>query len=246
LRRIVEIAQALRYLGLLMISRDKLYLEARGGHTRTASAYDLYFELSHALAPARVRLHRWLDTAPPDVPRQELEDLEQSVFARVMDLLRARDHVSLLSLRTQQNWATVDETLYHLRAAMLTATALMDSVAVFAQRALRIPAEEVGGAGGVALDLPKFRRQLRAEGAGRLADAAGQAGELWQAMKALRNPIAHTSGLGGVVHQVLGRASQSQITLTTSQADALPRPPVPNESTQPIGACKVKRSCSHC
>jgi hypothetical protein len=40
-------------------------------------------------------------------------------------------------------------------------------------------------------------------------------------MKALRNPVAHTSGLSGVVHQVLGRPSESRITLTTNQADAI-------------------------
>jgi hypothetical protein len=159
-RRIVSISQALRFVGLLMVSRNTLYLEARNGYTRTADPYNLYFELAYALAPSRVRLHSWLKDAPSDLPLAELEELEQSVYGRVMDLLRARDSAALVAFRTQQNWATVDETLYHLRYAVLTASALVDSIAVFSQRALRIDPNDVGGVAGVSLDAPEVPKTL--------------------------------------------------------------------------------------
>jgi hypothetical protein len=221
-RRIVTIRKTLELIGLIMRSRDVIYLDADGNYTRSTPAYTSYFELSWALAPARVRLHRWVESQPDDeLPVAELADLEQSIFARVMDLLRARDQIALQCLRTRQDNATLDEILYHLRAALLTTSALADSVAVFAQLALRIDAGDVDGLANVSLAERKFRQALRGRGGNNLADRASAAGPMWKAVKAIRNPIAHRSGVAGVTLQRLPGPTESRITLASDQAIAL-------------------------
>ena len=182
-----------------------------------------YFELAYALAPARVRLHRWLAEADSVVPAEELGDLEQSMFGRVGDLLRARDAIVLQCMRTRQDNATLDEILYHLRGGLLTASALADSIAVFAQLTLRVDPSAVGGVANISLADRGFRQAIREAGGRRLAEQATAAGPLWKAMRMLRNPVAHRSGVAGVTYQRLPGPSESRITLTPEQATALER-----------------------
>jgi hypothetical protein len=222
-RRIITVLKALELVGLVMRSRDLIYLEAEGNYTRSTSAYTYYFELSYALAPARVRLRRWLDEADSTLPREELADLEQSMFDRVGDLLRARDAIVLQCMRTRQDSATLDEILYHLRGGLLTASALADSIAVFAQLALRVDAGEVGGVANISLAERGFRRAIRDAGGRQLAERAAASGPMWKAMRMLRNPVAHRSGVAGVTYHRLPGPSESRITLTPDQATALER-----------------------
>lgn len=151
--------------------------------------------------------------------RPILLDLEQSIAARVMDLLKARDGIALQWMRHQDN-ATLDEMLYHLRVAVLTAGALFDSIAVFAATAFEIEADDMSR---VSLHNRKFRPTLRTSGAERLAEAAGQCGPLWKLLREIRNPISHGTGLSGVGYTSLPGhgARESRLTLRREQAEAV-------------------------
>lgn len=220
-RRIITVRKALELAGLVMRSRDLIYLTAQGNYSCVTRSYTFYFELAYALAPSRVRLHRWLAEADDTLPLEDLGDLEQSIFGRVGDLLRARDAIALQCLRTRQDNATLDEILYHLRGGLLTASALGDSIAVFAQLALRIDPSDVGGLANISLADSGFRRAMRDADANRLAERAAAAGAMWKAIGMLRHPVAHRSGVSGVTYQRLGGPSESRITLTNDQATAL-------------------------
>jgi hypothetical protein len=219
--RVVPVAGALRLAGEVMLAQQRVYDEARQGYTHRVSAYTLYFYLAPELAPSRIRLHRWLETETLDAGR-ELEALAQSMHERVVDLLKARDLIALQNARHQNN-ATVDEILYHLRAAIGSAAALFDTVAIFARLALGIEEEEVGGPERVSLRQRKFRQLLDARGAPRLAAAAGELGPLFKFLWALRNPIVHREGLSGTSYLNLSGpgASESRVHLSDGQAIAL-------------------------
>jgi hypothetical protein len=220
-RRIVTVRKALQLVGWMMLARELLYLDAEGTYTRSTTPYTLYFKLTGMLGPARKRLHEWIDGGDSTLPLGELGGLEQSMFARVMDLLRARGEIALQCLRTRQDNATLDEILYHLRGAFLTATALADSIAVFAQLAFGVEAASVGGLANVSLAEPDFRKELRRVGAGVLATRAADAGPLWKALRELRNPVAHRAGLSGVTFVPLPGPAQSRISLSAAQGSSL-------------------------
>ena len=219
--RVVSVGGALRLAGEVMQAQERTYDAAAPGYTRRVSVYTLYFFLAPELAPSRIRLHRWLEGRTIDAKR-EMEALEQSMHDRVVDLLKARDVIALQNARDQNN-ATVDEILYHLRAAIGSAAALFDSIAVFAQLALRIKDGEVGGPTRVSLRERDFRKLLRDRGAARLADAAGELGPLFKFLWSLRTPIVHREGLGGTTYVKIDGpgASESRVGLTEAQAAAL-------------------------
>lgn len=219
--RVVSIAGALRLAGEVMRAQERIYDAAAPGYTHRVTVYTLYFYLGPELAPSRIRLHRWLDGRTVDAGR-ELEALEQSMHDRVVDLLKARDLIALQNAR-QQNNATVDEILYHLRAAIGSAAALFDSIAVFAQLALRIEDNDVGGPARVSLRERDFRKLLTDRGAARLADAAKELGPLFKFLWSLRTPIVHREGLSGTTYVKLDGpgASESRVGLTDAQAAAL-------------------------
>ena len=141
---------------------------------------------------------------------------------RVIDLLKARDHIALQNARHQDN-ATVDEMLYHLRAAIGGAAALFDSIAVFASLALGINETAPGGARRISLNHQKFRAALRANGASRLSDAAGDLGPLFKLTWSLRNTVMHGAGIGGMGFLRLDgiSATESRIDAAEPQAAAL-------------------------
>ena len=47
-RRIIDVRQALAFVGLLMRAREKLYVEANGNYTRSVALYNFYFVLAFA------------------------------------------------------------------------------------------------------------------------------------------------------------------------------------------------------
>lgn len=219
--RVVSVHSALAFAGRAMRAREAIYHEAEPGYTNQASPFGLYFYLGPDLAPSRIRLHRWLETqALPDA--RELEALEQSMHDRVIDLLKARDHIALQNARHQDN-ATLDDILYHLRAAIGGAAALFDSIAVFAQLALGIDARTVGGQTRITLPNAKFRTALRQHGAPSLADAAADLGPLFKLAWSLRNVVMHGAGIGGSGYLRLDgmSASESRVSPTVDQAAAL-------------------------
>jgi hypothetical protein len=220
--RVISVGGALRLAGEVMQAQERIYdAAAAPGYTHRVSVYTLYSYLAPELAPSRIRLHRWLEGRTIDT-RPELEALEQSMHDRVVDLLKARDVIALQNARHQNN-ATVDEILYHLRAAIGSAAALLDSIAVFAQLALRIEDGEIGGPTRLSLRERDFRKLLTDRGAGRLADAARGLGPLFKFLWSLRTPIVHREGLSGTTYlQIDGPgASESRVGLTEAQGAAL-------------------------
>lgn len=218
--RVAPVAGALRLAGQVMLAQERIY-DKGAPYTSEASAHTLYFYLAPELAPSRIRLHRWLEGQTLQAG-SELEALEQSMHDRVVDLLKARDHIALQSAR-QQNPATVDEILYHLRAAIGSAAALFDSIAVFAQFANQIGHDELGGVERVSLRNRKFRQLLTAHSAVRLAAAAGELAPLLNFVWTLRTPIVHREGLSGMTYRKLDGpgASESRVGLTQEQSDSL-------------------------
>jgi hypothetical protein len=219
-RRVFGVRGALMLAGLLMRTRDLVYLGSRLGYKGN---FDFYMYLSHALAPSRVRLHRWHGARGPGDDRSSLLDLEQSMAARVIDLLKASDGVAFPWLKHQDN-ATLDDMLYHLRAAIPTAAALFDSIALFAAGALGITPSDVGGQRArLSLRDGRFRQALTSRGAHRLAELSKESGPLWKMIGELRNPVIHGSGIGGMTYLALGAGigRESRLTLRTDQATAV-------------------------
>jgi len=220
-RRIITVRQTLAAIGLMMRSREELYVQAEPHYTRTVGLYDFYVELACALAPARIRLARWVESVGQVPPDHELWCLQESIFDRITDLLRARDAVALQCMRTRQDNATLDEVRYHLRGAMLTITALFDSIAVFASLALPIQMDPSSPPASVSLSRDDFRKKLKAGGGTSLAARASAAGPMFKAVSMLRNPVAHRSGLSGVTYQELPGPTVARVTVSSDQAAAL-------------------------
>jgi hypothetical protein len=219
--RIVSVGGALRLAGEVMLAHERIYDQAAPHYAHRVSVYTLYFFLGPELAPSRIRLHRWLEARTLDAGL-ELEALEQSMHDRVVDLLKARDLIALQNARQQTN-ATVDETLYHLRAAIGSAAALFDSIAVFAQLALQIEDSEVGGPARASLRERDFRKLLTDRGAARFTDTARELGPLFRFLWSLRTPIVHREGLSGTTYLKLDGPGtpESRVGLTEAQAAAL-------------------------
>jgi hypothetical protein len=216
-RNIISVRDAFRMLGWVMRRQDKIYLDARQNYTLTTSNYDYYLEMGFWLAPDQLRLRHWVRDQSDEVFSPE-GDLVQSIHARLVDLLKARDGVAFAWLRHQNN-ATLGDILYHLRNAIPTATALFDALATLSLRAFGIEASSVGGMSRISLGDNGFRKALRANGALNLAAEAAHSGPLWKMLSALRNPIVHGPGLAGIGFQQVPGPSESRLTLAREQAD---------------------------
>ena len=106
-------------------------------------------------------------------------------------------------------------------AAIPTAAALFDSIALFAAEALGITPDDIGGTRArMSLRDGGFRRALSDNGAHRLAELARQSGPLWKMLGELRNPVIHGSGIGGMTYVALGTGigRESRLTLRSDQA----------------------------
>lgn len=220
--RVTTIPGALALAGRAMRASERIYYRAQPhyGLQRT-TPYSVYFYLGSDLAPSRIRLSRWLEGQDHSESAEQGE-LEQSMHDRVTDLLRARDHIQEQNARHQNN-ATLDEILYHLRAAISGAAALFDSIAAFAHLALSIDPRRVGGRTRIGLHHSDFRRELRRNGAPFLASAAGDAAPLFKLVWNLRNGIMHGAGLTGSGYRKLDgfSAAESRVSHNHAQAAAL-------------------------
>lgn len=152
----------------------------------------------------------------------ELEATVQSIDDRSTDLLKARDWIALQNTRHQTN-ATLDNMLYHLRAAIGSAAALFDSIAVLAH--LTRPEElAVGNVIEISLRRPSYLKRLRDAGLAGLAEQAAERKSLFAFLWSLRNPVLHRSGLGGHIHvdATIGLdAASSRVSLNEEQARKL-------------------------
>jgi hypothetical protein len=187
------------------------------------------FYLAPDLIPSRVRLSPWTrqcedrDSEKFAYHGGEEGALTQSMLDRVSDLLRSRRCIALEQIKPQNN-ATVDSCLYHLRAAVGSASALFDSLAVLAHLAFKIPVPENSGDMAISLRRREFRKPLREAGGSRLAATASQTAPLLHLIWSLRTPVLHRERLSGFVHGDLTRcreAQASRVVLSDYQADRL-------------------------
>jgi hypothetical protein len=161
------------------------------------------FYLAPDLIPSRVRLSPWTrqcedrDSEKFAYHGGEEGALTQSMLDRVSDLLRSRRCIALEQIKPQNN-ATVDSCLYHLRAAVGSASALFDSLAVLAHLAFKIPVPENSGDMAISLRRREFRKPLREAGGSRLAATASQTAPLLHLIWSLRTPVLHRERLFGV------------------------------------------------
>jgi hypothetical protein len=222
--RMVSIAEAIYFVGLLMRSRGEIFF----GASLKTNPYTLKSHLAPDVIPSRRRLLEWAYELQNDDPLESLfahprEALAQSLLDRVSDLLNGRDNISLESARRQDN-ATLDGILYHLRGVVGSAAALFDSIAVIAHLAFDLELPEAAGDAAISLRRQQFRSRLRRSGATSLADAAAAVAPLTTFVWALRNPVLHREGISGYTysdHPVPGRNDASRLALTDEQAKAL-------------------------
>jgi hypothetical protein len=214
---VVNVRTALSLLGWLMRRRGSQNL---AGHRGSISNYTAYMLLATSLFVNRLRLAQahtktsLLDTS--------LSELQNSMHYRVIDLLKARDKVAFQNFLPQNN-ATLDEMLYHLRAALPGAAGLFDSLALSAQTACGIAEEHVGGPVGVSLREREFRSALREHGAPGMADVAGRLMPLLRLVWAFRDPVVHRGSLTGVGYESIpfGGGPESRLETTAQQTEAI-------------------------
>lgn len=222
---ILSVAQAVRICGLAMMARDRVFHNAT---TRT-NTYTVNFYLGPELVPSRVRLSEWSRQFDSDESDEEFfhgseqSAIAQSVLDRVCDLLFSRRYIALEQLKSQNN-ATVDSCLYHLRAAIGSAAATIDALAVLSQLAFLPPTTAVDGGLRLSLRRRQFRKTLRESGGVRTADVASQSGVLLGLIWDLRNPVLHRESISGFTlgRGAVSRASQeSRVALNDNQAGRL-------------------------
>jgi hypothetical protein len=218
--RICSIRSALYHAGMAMKAANRIYyqVDPRPLHTNN---FTVYFYLMPDLVRSRGRLaFHWKGQGLPGqgMRPSELEATVQSIDDRSTDLLKARDWIALQNMRPQNN-ATLDDILYHLRAAIGSAAALFDSIAVLAH--LTRPEElAVGDVMKISLRRSGYLQRLRNAGLAGLAEQAAEHQTLFDFLWSLRNPVLHRSGLGGHIYAdaTIGLdAASSRVSLTEEQ-----------------------------
>ena len=203
---------------------DRVYYQV-DPHPLHTNNFTVYFYLTPELVPSRGRLaFHWKDQGlqGQGMRPSEVEATVQPIDDRCTDLLKARDWIALQNMRHQNN-ATLDDMLYHLRAAIGSSAALFDSLAILAQ--LTRPQElSFSNVFEVSLRRPSFLKRLRDAGLTALAEQAAERKTLFAFLWSLRNPVLHRSGLGGHIHvdATIGLdAASSRVSLTPEQARQL-------------------------
>jgi hypothetical protein len=223
--RVFSVRESLALVGVLMRIYGTSYYDVRPGYQRGFSNYTAFFELAGTEMPNRLRFVRgWLTSQDQDDPAiREQQRLQQSLHDRAIDLLRARHYVQVENVRSEQNNATVDEILYHLRAAISALVAGGDSLALLSALALRFSEEELEDRRIVGFGLREFRGQLKDHDGTNLCKMASESAPLLRLLKEFRDPIIHEAGLAGTTLTHLGalRYSEARAGITPSQRQAL-------------------------
>jgi hypothetical protein len=223
--RVISVHQALALVGALMRIYGRSYDRVEGNYRHYLTNYTLFFMLAGAALPNRLRLaHRWLRSREDDEPgTREMQRLQQSLFDRSMDLLRAREYTQRENLRVEHNNATVDEILYHLRAAVASLAAACDSLAWLSCLALELPDSVVTDRQRVGFGVSEFRRALRDNRGPELAAVASSAGPVLRLLKLFRDPIIHETGPSGspLFHIGTPSFSETRADITAEQREAL-------------------------
>ena len=196
---VFSVYQALALVGALMRIYGRTYDHVEPNYQHYLTNYTVWFYLAGAAMPNRLRLVRHSLQVKGKEPwtGNEIQRLQQSLFDRAMDLLRARDYTQRENLRLEHNNATVDEILYHLRAAVACLAAGCDSLALLSSVALELPHSELPDRQMIGFGLQDFRRVLRSNNGQRLAEAASSASPLLTVLKRFRDPLIHEAGLAG-------------------------------------------------
>lgn len=219
--RVTSVSDALFLAGLVMKAHGKVSYESpQPTHTIHTSSYSMYDYLARDLIASRPRIFEAMkeDGKPKeDFYRSEREALCVSIFDRVSDLLRARDHIALTNSQYEEQ-GQLGEILYDLRATVGNATGLFDTVAVLAHRAFAVQVERDTE---ISLHHSNYRKALRAAKIATLAGEAERQCPLFAFLWSLRNPILHQGGLSGFILHTLGVGQSYRAALTQEQADKL-------------------------
>jgi hypothetical protein len=214
---ILDVREAIALVGLLMRQRGRcgLYRDWNGSVEPPPASY-LYGELTSTLTAHQQG--ELLDVA--DVAGQLSDpsiDVMHSAEDRVNDLLVSRDEVRIASL-LPHGGRMLSPALYHLRAAVQTAAALVDSLAVLACGQLKIPADPLT----VTFRRPDFRRALRDASASRFHIVVSSQRFLSLAfcVNEFRGPIGHTGGVRGVT-DITAPTVTSYLRISDAQAEKL-------------------------
>lgn len=203
-RGVFSVRETLVLVGAALRARGKVYEEVRGGYSSVITNYGVRFNLALAAIPNRHRLAVWLGEQDRTEERvKPMGLLLDSLQLRARELLRAREGVEREEHRLQHNNATVEEALYHLRAAVAALAAGLDALATLAALALELPAEAVEDPQRVSFSKRCFRRALRAGGGKAIGGAASEAAPMFALVKAFRDPVVHQAGPSGTtIHYV--------------------------------------------
>lgn len=214
---ILDVREAIALVGLLMRQRGRcgLFIDWDGS-VEPAPASHLYAELTSTLiGDQRDELLDAVDAAGQF--GGVTTDVMFSAEDRVNDVLVSRDEVRIASL-LPHGGRMLASALYHLRAVVQTAAALLDSLAVLACEQMNISADPLT----VTFRRPGFRQALGDAGATSLATVVSSQRFLSLAfcINELRGAIGHGRGARGVT-DVTGREVTSYLRISDAQAEKL-------------------------
>jgi hypothetical protein len=222
---VFSVYQALALVGALMRIYGRTYYQVESNYRRSLTNYTVFFHLAGAAMPNRLRLvRRWLQVeGKAQSTVNEMQRLQQSLYNRAMDLLRAREYTQRENLRLEHNTATVDEILYHLRAGVASLAAACDSLALLSSVALELPNSELPDRQIISFGLQDFRRVLKNNNGKRLAETASSAGPVLTVLKRFRDPIVHEAGPAGspLFHVGTPSFSETRAEINPEQREAL-------------------------
>ena len=213
---ILDVREAIALVGLLMRQRGRcdLHYDQEGPFERSAGSR-LYTELTATLSEHARGILDAVDAAGQ--LNDATVDLMFSAEDRINDLLVSRDGIRVASL-LPHGGAMLTSALYHLRAAVQSAAALLDSLAVLACERMQIPSDPLT----VTFRRPTFRQALADAGATSLAAVIGSQRYLALAffINELRGPIGHGRGVRGVT-DLSAREVTSHLRISGSQTEKL-------------------------
>lgn len=225
---VFSVRETLELVGAALRARGKVYEQVRGGYSSAITNYGVRFHLAVAAIPNRRRMAKWIGGFDPrSSRRQEMDSLLGALHQRATELLRAREGVEREQNRFVHDNATVDEALYHLRAAIAGLAAACDSLASLAALALEL---DLDGKDPLRVGISQdgFRSALKKPGRESTKRAVSKSSPLLALLKAFRDPIIHQAGPSGHIVHHIGAPSftESQITeLSTEQVEAINRLP---------------------
>jgi hypothetical protein len=213
---ILDVREALALVGLLMRQRGRCdFFYDQSGPFERSSSSRFYGELTTTLSSSGQGLFDAVEIA--EQLNDATSDLILGADDRLSDLLVSRDEVRVASL-LPHGGAMLASALYHLRAAVQTSAALLDSLAVLACEQVAVPSDPLT----VTFRRPAFRQALANAGATSLAEIVSSQRYLALAffINELRGPIGHGRGIHGVT-DLSAREVTSHLRISEAQGSKL-------------------------